>query len=192
MPTYPHAGFFPPLWFPNQFGRPTPGKAVGFYVVGTDTPTSLYADRERVVAASNPFTLDTNGNTPPFFGNPGVYDARRVVGGVPADDLVRVEIDVDKQDALVVLAAAAMDPGALIVGVIVRDGDGAAISAGVVWPDGEVGLYTADAVSASFPGAVDAYHVTYGVPAHHTFTQPTVTRDVTTGAVTTRPTIVVT
>jgi len=60
-----------------------------------------------------------------------------------------------------------------------------------VWPNGTVGTYTADTVSTLFPGAVDAYHVTYGSPVTRTYTQPAVTRD-TNGAVTTRPAIVVT
>lgn len=78
----------------------------------------------------------------------------------------------------------------LIVGAITRDTNEAATSAGVVWPDGTVGTYTALVVSSAFPGAVDSYRVTYGSPATRTYTQPTVTRDAS-GAVTTRPAITV-
>jgi hypothetical protein len=82
----------------------------------------------------------------------------------------------------------ASNPDALIVGTITRDGNGAATAAGVVWPDGTTGDYTALVVSTEFPGAVDSYEVTYG---SQTYTQPTVTRDVN-GAVTVRPAITVT
>jgi hypothetical protein len=73
---------------------------------------------------------------------------------------------------------------------ITRDANGAVKSAGAVWPDGTPGTYTTDTVSTAFPGAVDAYHVTYGSPALKTVTQPALTRD-STGAVTTRPALTV-
>jgi hypothetical protein len=87
------------------------------------------------------------------------------------------------------LASLAADPDLLIVGTITRDGNGAATAADVEWPDGTEGAYTATTVSTAFPGAVDAYTVTYGDPATRTFTQPAVTRDAN-GAVTVRPAIV--
>lgn len=82
--------------------------------------------------------------------------------------------------------AALLDP--IIVGAITRDADGAALTAGVVWPDGTAGVYTATSVSEDFPGAVDAYTVT---KPPLTFTQPAVTRDPTSGAVTIRPAMTV-
>lgn len=85
----------------------------------------------------------------------------------------------------------AAEPDLLIAGVIVRDANGAATSAPVVWPDGTVGTYTATTVSVAFPGAVDAYTITYGSPLIRTYTQPAVTRDGN-GAVTVRPAITVT
>ncbi|HWI05731.1 MAG TPA: hypothetical protein VNT52_18130 [Acidimicrobiales bacterium] len=81
--------------------------------------------------------------------------------------------------------AALLDP--IIVGAITRDANGAATSAGVVWPDGTAGAYTATTVSSAFPGAVDAYTVTKGAL---TFTQPAVTRN-SDGAVTNRPAVTV-
>lgn len=81
-------------------------------------------------------------------------------------------------------------PDLIIAGAITRDGNEAATSAPVVWPDGSVGTYTATTVSSSFPGAVDAYTVTYGSPVTKTATQPLVTRD-SAGAVTTRPALTV-
>jgi hypothetical protein len=61
----------------------------------------------------------------------------------------------------------------------------------VIWPDGATGAYTATTVSTAFPGAVDAYTVTYVGSTTKTVTQPAVTRDSTTGAVTTRPAMTV-
>jgi hypothetical protein len=83
------------------------------------------------------------------------------------------------------------DLDALLVGAITRDSNGAATSAGVVWPDGTTGTYTATTVSTAFPGAVDAFTVTYAGSTTKTVTQPAVTRDETTGAVVTRPAMTV-
>ena len=85
----------------------------------------------------------------------------------------------------------ARNPDMLITGAITRDSNGAATSAPVTWPDGVTGTYTADTLSTAFPGAVDAYHVTYVGATTKTFTQPAVTRDATTGAVTDAPAITV-
>lgn len=79
----------------------------------------------------------------------------------------------------------------LIVGTITRDINDAALSADVVWPDGVGGEYVADTVSTAFPGAVDAYHVTYDGPVPKTYTQPQVTRNAA-GAVIELPEIEVT
>jgi hypothetical protein len=81
-------------------------------------------------------------------------------------------------------------PETIIAGTITRDANGTATAAPVKWPDGTAGLYTATTVSSAFPGAVDAYTITYGSPATRTFTQPAVTRDAN-GAVTQRPALVV-
>jgi hypothetical protein len=81
-------------------------------------------------------------------------------------------------------------PDLIIAGTITRDSNDAATSAPVVWPDGNPGTFTATAVSSSFPGAVDAYTITYGSPVTHTYTQAAVTRN-SNGAVTARPAITV-
>lgn len=83
------------------------------------------------------------------------------------------------------------DLDALLVGAITRDSNGAATSASVVWPDGTTGTYTATTVSTAFPGAVDAFTVTYAGSTTKTVTQSAVTRDATSGAVTTRPAMTV-
>lgn len=85
----------------------------------------------------------------------------------------------------------ARNPDEIITGAITRDANGAATSATVTWPDATTGTYTATTVSTAFPGAVDAYTITYGSPVTRTYTQPAVTRDAATGAVTNVPAIVV-
>ena len=78
----------------------------------------------------------------------------------------------------------------IIVGTITRDANEAVTSAQVVWPDGTTGVFTATTLSTLFPGAVDAYTVTYLGATTVTYTQPLMTRD-TSGAVTVRPAITV-
>lgn len=85
----------------------------------------------------------------------------------------------------------ARNPDLLVTGTITRDSNEAATSAPVTWPDGSPGTYTADTLSTAFPGAVDAYHITYGSPVTKTYTQPAITRDAA-GAATAVPAIVVT
>jgi hypothetical protein len=73
-----------------------------------------------------------------------------------------------------------------------RDANGALLSASVVWPDSVTGSFTATTVSTDFPGAVDAYTVTRvqnGITQN--YTQPAVTRDPVTGAVTAQPAIII-
>lgn len=81
----------------------------------------------------------------------------------------------------------ARDPEALISGTVTRNPSGMVTSADVRWPDDTPGVYTA---TIGPSGAVDSYTVTYGIPAQVTYTQPPVVRNAT-GAVTTRPPIVV-
>jgi hypothetical protein len=74
---------------------------------------------------------------------------------------------------------------------VTRDSNGAATSATVVWPDSTGGTYTATTVSTAFPGAVDAYTLTYAGATTKTVTQAAVTRDSSTGAVTAQPALTV-
>jgi hypothetical protein len=76
-----------------------------------------------------------------------------------------------------VLLAVARDPGLIVAGAVTKNADSASLSAAVVWPDGTPGTYTALTLSTAFPGAVDAYEITYGAPATRTYRQPLVTRD---------------
>ena len=94
-------------------------------------------------------------------------------------------------DSIAQLSTWARNPDLLIAGAVTRDANGAATSAPVLWPNGQPGTYTADTVSTAFPGAVDAYHITYGSPVTKTFTQPLITRDPN-GAASAVPAITVT
>lgn len=63
---------------------------------------------------------------------------------------------------------------------VVRDSNDALVSATVTWPNGATGTFTTDSFNSAFPGAIDAFHITY-VPQFgpsRTLTQPLVTRDV--------------
>jgi hypothetical protein len=95
------------------------------------------------------------------------------------------QLEDDIEAALLQLAR---DPSQLFAGAVTYDPNGAATSAVVAWPDGVGGNY-AGTPSVSFPGAVSAYTVTRIGSPTVTFTQPAVTRDATTGAVTNRPPI---
>lgn len=70
-----------------------------------------------------------------------------------------------------------------------RDANGALTSATIAWPDGASGVFAADTLSVSFPGAIDAWHATYVADSVTlTVTQPLVTRDAN-GGVTVQPAI---
>jgi len=64
-----------------------------------------------------------------------------------------------------------------------RDANGAITTANIVWPDGVSGVFTTDAASTTFLGAVDAWHATYVGVTTKTITQPAVTRDANGGIV---------
>ena len=81
------------------------------------------------------------------------------------------------------LIEAAKSPELLFSGSITRNSDNAITSAAVVWPDGTVGTFTTTSLSTSFPGAIDAYNITYGSPVTKTFSQPAVTRNSNGGTV---------
>jgi hypothetical protein len=124
---------------------------------------------------------------PPNADPPTTIDATRVNGLPAAIEEVGNGIYAPQQETYKQLART---PDLLIAGTITRNSNEAAISAPVVWPDGTPGTYTATALSASFPGAVDAYTITYGSPVTKTYTQPAVTRNAA-GAATAVPAIVV-
>lgn len=73
-----------------------------------------------------------------------------------------------------------------------RDANGAATTASIVWPDGSTGTFTTDTASTTFPGKIDAYHVTYvnGTTGTKTVTQTAVTRDAN-AAITAQPALTI-
>ncbi len=79
---------------------------------------------------------------------------------------------------------------ALISGT--RDSNEALTTGTVQWPDGSTGTFTTDTASTAFPGAIDAYHITYipSVGPTRTITQPLLTRDAA-GAVTAQPALTI-
>jgi hypothetical protein len=119
-----------------------------------------------------------------------------VTGGAIASALQRASSD----DLRTIRSAVAGDGNllawagnvdALVTGVVTRDANGAAVASAVTWPDGATGQYTATTVSASFPGAVDAYTVTYVADGTtRTITQSAVTRNAS-GAVINRPALTI-
>lgn len=113
--------------------------------------------------------------------------ANGVLGGTPLD-----AGRLNNRDQLLgkALYQLARDPSQLFAGNVTNDANGAPVSAVVEWPDGVTGVYSGTA-SVGFPGSVSAYTVTRAGSPTVTFTQPAVTRDPTTGAVTNRPPIVV-
>ena len=73
-----------------------------------------------------------------------------------------------------------------------RNIDDAITTANVKWPDGATGVFTSTELSTDFPGAIDAYTVTYVKgDVSYTLTQPAVTRNAS-GAVTVQPDILIT
>jgi hypothetical protein len=74
-------------------------------------------------------------------------------------------------------------PDALIFGSITRDSNDTMLTATVIWPDGTPGTFTTDVTSVDWPGAIDAYHITYGSPTINTYTQPLMTRDTSGGVI---------
>jgi len=80
----------------------------------------------------------------------------------------------------------------MAVGTITYNASGAPTGHSVEWPDGATGVYAGTA-STTFPGSIDTYTVTHVLSGTTTttYTQPTVTRDATTGQVTARPAVTV-
>ena len=109
------------------------------------------------------------------------------VGNTPLNAARLNQMEEDLEAALLQLAR---DPSQLFAGAVTNNADGAPISAVIEWPDGVTGTYSGTA-SVSFPGSVSAYTITRAGSPTVTFTQPAVTRDLATGAITNRPPITV-
>lgn len=170
----------------NSVSAPASG-SVTFYERGGTALATIYSAASGGTALPNPRPV-TNGYATGYI-DTGSYDLVASANGLTSGT---VEWEALRGDSVVTSSwtGLAANPDQLIVGAITRDANGAATSAGVVWPDGDTGTYTATNVSEEFPGAVDAYTITKLASPTITFTQPAVTRDAS-GAVTTRPAITV-
>ena len=109
-----------------------------------------------------------------------------LLGGTPLEDDRLNALEADLGASLLQLAA---NPSMLFSGAVTRDPDGAPTSASIKWPDGTVGVYSGTA-STEFPGAIDAYTVTYAGAPTITITQPSVTRNAD-GEVTNSPALII-
>ncbi len=107
-------------------------------------------------------------------------------GNTPLNAARLNALETDLDAALTALAAV---PEALFSGAVTVDGNGVPTSATVKWPDGTAGVFAGTA-SATWPGALDAYTITYAGTPTKTYTQPTVTRNGS-GFITNRPAITV-
>lgn len=70
--------------------------------------------------------------------------------------------------------------------VLTEDANGVTLTANIKWPDGTSGVFTTDAVDATYP-VINAWHATYLGAVTRTVTQPTVTRRPSDGKVTYKP-----
>jgi hypothetical protein len=174
--------------------RTDPGRDIARFAAG-----QTFAITKRDGSAATVYDAATAGS--PITGTALKTDAYGRFPGWVDEDRYTITFPGTSTPALYVEAAAgdlaarqrllaAANPDLLVTGVITRDANEAATSAAVTWPDGAPGTYTATTLSTAFPGAVDAYTITYGSPVEKTYTQPAVTRD-SSGAVTNRPAITV-
>lgn len=162
-------------------------------------PDTLYYGRTRALAAARGTSLASGSSVEliasQWLESAGVSNVLTSVLDAERDEVIDPSTGKLKEsrvpDSVVTSSwtGLAAQPDLLITGTITRDVDGAALSADVVWPDGDEGTYTGTA-STEFPGAIDSYTITKEASPTITFTQPTMTRDAN-GAVTVRPTITV-
>lgn len=81
--------------------------------------------------------------------------------------------------------------GAFQIVSATRDANHAIVTADIQWADGTPGVLTTDVASTAWPGAIDAYHVTYVVGnTTKTITQPQITRG-TIGTITSQPALTI-
>lgn len=110
-----------------------------------------------------------------------------VLGNTPLEESALNDLEDDIGAMLLQFAA---NPSMLFSGAVTVNTDGAPVSASVKWPNGVVGVYSGTA-STAFPGAVDAYTITYAGTPTVTVTQPAVTRNAA-GNVTNSPALTIT
>lgn len=171
---------------------PIAGASVTVYVRNEDgsngSLATLYSDNG-VTGRSNPLTTDQLGSYS-YYAADGRYN--EVISGAGID--TRTISDVLLEDPADNVRADLLGwayAQAFRIASATRNSDGAITSASIVWPDGVTGTYTATTLSTAFPGATDAWSATYQGATALTVTQPAVTRDSSTGAVTAQPAITI-
>jgi hypothetical protein len=152
------------------------------------TLAALYSD-DGVTAQANPMRTDANGEFA-FYAADGVYSITLAKNGHASRTISGVRIFDGATVSNTALMAWALSQSFRVVSAT-RDANEAITSASIVWPDGVLGTFTADVLSAEFPGAIDAWHATYNGSTAKTVTQPAVTRN-SSGAVTAQPPITIT
>lgn len=159
--------------------RPATNATVGVYESDGLTVATLYTDRTKVGAASNPVDVDAAGNLE-FFADPGTYVLSiRESGTEVATNTVIVSPDATAIETWV--AAGAFD----MVSITYDATYTSVIStASVVWPDGSVGTFTTTDINETWE-AIDAFTVTHS-GSGKTVTQAAVTRNAS-GLVTAKP-----
>lgn len=161
--------------------------------------TKLYATDDPTSQPENvmyEFTVAIEGAKPYKFRAPLSYtdttvDLTSVIEPEPQPSFFGYATSADFSElTLLFLALCAANLESVIVGTITRDANEAVVTADVVWLDGTPGVFTSTVRSTLFPGAVDAYTITYGSPAVRTYTQPELTRN-RSGSVIYRPPVTV-
>lgn len=103
-PDYEFAGMYGPETILNGSVVLLPGRTVSVKQVGGTTLATLYADRLKATAGSNPATIDSRGNLA-FFATPGQYDLRIITNGVEGTP-VTVTVPIDPLESNLDLEAA--------------------------------------------------------------------------------------
>lgn len=168
-------------------GRPVSGASVLVKTLAGVTAT-IYSDNG-VTPVSNPLTTDANGYFS-FYAADGRYTLTISGAGIDTRTISDVLLE-DPADNIRADLLGWAYAQAFRIASATRNSDGAITSASIVWPDGVTGTYTATTLSTAFPGATDAWSATYLGSATLTVTQPAVTRDSSTGAVTAQPAITI-
>jgi hypothetical protein len=126
--------------------------------------------------------------TIPADGDPSTPGLRSLGTGANQAMVGSTPVDIIGSNAWLIMVAAAQAFASWSSATY--DSNGALLTANLTWPDGTSGIYIADTVSTSFPGAIDAWHCTYIGSTTKTVTQPAVTRNGS-GLVVTSPLLVV-
>lgn len=147
------------------------------FFLATDNPSTL-ADWKEALSPTGAPVSSVNGKTGAIV--------------IAIADIATLQAALDAKAAWAPLNLwAAKRPEDMATGTLTYNSAGALTSANVTWPNGATGAYSGTA-STTFPDAIDSYTITHVLNGTTTtYTQPAVTRDSTSGQVTSRPAITV-